>query len=728
MSLSVITTNNATGTQLVTVRPVSVEIGQVFTLSLFGVEVSFEATAATAANVVAGLLAAIEASADPEWSLVDSTLNYEADALLISYSVTAGTLRIWRGDAPAVAQITHITPANVEIGDVFTVAMNGKTISVTATAATAANVVAKLVTAISGTEIPEFREVSASNGGSFLILTSTLAGRPFEVTAASSNGSELGVDIVTTAQGSAAVSPVNQTQSFAIPITAGGTFKIYLGGVNTADIAVGASAATIQTALQGLATVGSGNVLVSKTTDANDDTYTATFQGALAATNVAQMIVVLNMTKPIVRTIQQGSSTGTLQNEIQTVTFPDTINFDSETNETGVDSYTLTLDGSTTSAIYPDAVPSIHKGFLQSILNTSLTDADVEVTADGNVLTFEFVYREGSANQSQLVASAFAFGYSFYTLAIPVTTTQAAVSTAAAVNETQTVTLTGMPTGGTFTLTFDGDTTAAIAWNATAGAVETALEALGSIGSGNANVSGSAGGPWTVEFAGSLGGANQPALTADAAGLTGGSLEGITVTTATASAGPNHWDTAANWTPAGVPVDFDRARFEFGSSDVLYGLDQSGITLTELEISLNFTGSIGLPRLNDNGYLEYRTRDLTLNCPSILIGHGNGSGSGKIQLNTLETTVWMEIRNTGGTRESGVPALTWYGNNEASEILLINGDFGTAIWSDQLATLNKIQQFGGTLRLDHAVLNALYSPNQAISAHETTLGGKPLEL
>ena len=33
-------------------------------------------------------------------------------------------------------------------------------------------------------------------------------------------------------------------------------------------------------------------------------------------------------------------------------------------------------------------------------------------------------------------------------------------------------------TGGTFTLTFDGQTTAAIAWDASAATVETALEAL----------------------------------------------------------------------------------------------------------------------------------------------------------------------------------------------------------------------------------------------------------
>jgi len=56
-------------------------------------------------------------------------------------------------------------------------------------------------------------------------------------------------------------------------------------------------------------------------------------------------------------------------------------------------------------------------------------------------------------------------------------------------------------TGGTFTLTFNGATTAAIAYNATAATVQTRLIALATVGMGNVAVTGSAGGPWTVTFA-----------------------------------------------------------------------------------------------------------------------------------------------------------------------------------------------------------------------------------
>jgi hypothetical protein len=58
--------------------------------------------------------------------------------------------------------------------------------------------------------------------------------------------------------------------------------------------------------------------------------------------------------------------------------------------------------------------------------------------------------------------------------------------------------------GGTFTISHGGDTTAPISFNASAGAVQSALEALESIGPGNVVVNGGPGGPYFVEFVGSL--------------------------------------------------------------------------------------------------------------------------------------------------------------------------------------------------------------------------------
>lgn len=95
-------------------------------------------------------------------------------------------------------------------------------------------------------------------------------------------------------------------------------------------------------------------------------------------------------------------------------------------------------------------------------------------------------------------------------------------------NETQTVTITGGPGGGTFTLTFGGQTTAAIAYNASADVVQSALELLSTIGQGNVQVTGAAGGPYTVEFVAALAGTDVSALTATSS-LTGGTAPGVTI-------------------------------------------------------------------------------------------------------------------------------------------------------------------------------------------------------
>lgn len=87
-----------------------------------------------------------------------------------------------------------------------------------------------------------------------------------------------------------------------------------------------------------------------------------------------------------------------------------------------------------------------------------------------------------------------------------------------------TVTITGTPTGGDFTLTVNGQMTAVIAHNAAAAAVKAALEALSTVTT--ATVTGSAGGPYAVTLA------NGGTLSGSGAGLTGGSSPAVSVVAA----------------------------------------------------------------------------------------------------------------------------------------------------------------------------------------------------
>lgn len=90
------------------------------------------------------------------------------------------------------------------------------------------------------------------------------------------------------------------------------------------------------------------------------------------------------------------------------------------------------------------------------------------------------------------------------------------------VDEVQTITIANA-TGGTFTLSFNGQITANIAYNASAATVESALEALANLDTADVAVSGSTGGPYTITFSGVYTNSNVPELVANGAGLTGSS-------------------------------------------------------------------------------------------------------------------------------------------------------------------------------------------------------------
>jgi len=114
-------------------------------------------------------------------------------------------------------------------------------------------------------------------------------------------------------------------------------------------------------------------------------------------------------------------------------------------------------------------------------------------------------------------------------------------------NEVQAVTVTGTPTGGSFTLTYEGKTTAAIAYNATAAQVKAALVAGTDLTANQLSTSGAGlpGAAVTVTFDT---GTNVSQMTATGS-LTGGTTPAVAVTTSTAGgAGANSFVRAVKLT------------------------------------------------------------------------------------------------------------------------------------------------------------------------------------
>jgi hypothetical protein len=99
----------------------------------------------------------------------------------------------------------------------------------------------------------------------------------------------------------------------------------------------------------------------------------------------------------------------------------------------------------------------------------------------------------------------------------------------AGVSEVQTLTISA--TGGTFTASFGGQTTGALAWNVSAANLQAALQGLSSIGADNVVVTGADGGPYTITFSGALAGRDVAQITTTPS-LTGGAGT-ATVTTGT---------------------------------------------------------------------------------------------------------------------------------------------------------------------------------------------------
>lgn len=112
----------------------------------------------------------------------------------------------------------------------------------------------------------------------------------------------------------------------------------------------------------------------------------------------------------------------------------------------------------------------------------------------------------------------------------------ASLTAGTAVNEVQTITPNHIPTGGTFTVTFGISTSAAINWNDSAATVQTALQAMGSIGSGNIAVAlDGTTKVYTLTFQGTLAGQNVAQVTV-ASSLTYASGS-VTLTVATTTQG-----------------------------------------------------------------------------------------------------------------------------------------------------------------------------------------------
>lgn len=164
------------------------------------------------------------------------------------------------------------------------------------------------------------------------------------------------------------------------------------------------------------------------------------------------------------------------------------------------------------------------------------------------------------------------------------------------------------------------------------------------------------------------------------------------------NSGPNDAAVASNWSENSVPAA-DAVVFEDSSVDCLYNLDQlngGSPNLTSLTIKSTFTGKLGLPRNNANGYVEYRPTALELGTAvtAINIGQGDGSGSRRINLaiGNLTSQLDITVDKTGDRAVAGIPALllTTGTQGNTTNLVVNRGDVGVAFNAGESAVITNL--------------------------------------
>ncbi len=162
----------------------------------------------------------------------------------------------------------------------------------------------------------------------------------------------------------------------------------------------------------------------------------------------------------------------------------------------------------------------------------------------------------------------------------------------------------------------------------------------------------------------------------------------------TVNSGPNDVAHPLNYSTGALPVNGDDLYIVNTSQGLLYNLSAlSGVTLNSCTLDSSFTGTIGLPQNNPNGYVEYRPTYLQVGVTTFTINTGTGGGSGRIKVNFGSVQVNATIASAGSASatDQGTPAVILLGTN-ASNVLTVNqGTVGSAIYpgeTSQWATVN----------------------------------------
>lgn len=186
-------------------------------------------------------------------------------------------------------------------------------------------------------------------------------------------------------------------------------------------------------------------------------------------------------------------------------------------------------------------------------------------------------------------------------------------------------------------------------------------------------------------------------------------INGSTSSTGTATvaaSGPNFFNDTANWV-GGLPVDGDAIVITGDSPSILYGLDLSAVSLDGIRIDASFTGTIGLPVINEYGSYEANETYLKVGATAdarttnIVVGLGSGNGSQRIKISTNDANTNVYVFKT-----ARVPlddhCFVWKSTG-TNTVTVYDGSVGIAPFGRETATVGTLAVNGGDVRSSNGV-------------------------
>jgi hypothetical protein len=332
-----------------------------------------------------------------------------------------------------------------------------------------------IVTAWEASTNPDVSAITIENDGGTLVFTAQTAGQNFIITTVIPSGLQFS-------------NSTFQTLTFN-PVPTGGTFTITVNGVTSGAITYSTTPATlasnIQTAIAAMAGFGSTDVLV--TVLPSPGSYQLDFShGQFIGTHVDPVTISRTSltggnASVLTTVVAAGAVAVTGTSQVSTLSFPAAGTHSEKISEiqtlssnAGYGSFTITLTayGTTTKLPY-----TAGKTDIQTALEAIVGVGNIQVTG-GPVY-----YADTNLNYDiTLTFIGTLLGVDMPLMSITTYNSER--------NEIQQIRMIGAASAGTFTLTYSGQTTSAIAYNADAPTVQAALIALSNIGTADITCSG----------------------------------------------------------------------------------------------------------------------------------------------------------------------------------------------------------------------------------------------